>query len=45
VAALTRFQEDARAVDAGYECGFTLDGFDAFQEGDILEFYHRERQS
>jgi translation initiation factor IF-2 len=45
VAALKRFKEDAREVDAGYECGITLEGFDAFQEGDILEFYHRERQS
>jgi len=37
-------KEDVREVDAGYECGVTLDGFDAFQVGDVLEFFHRERQ-
>ena len=28
---------------AGYECGIALDSFDAIQEGDIFEFYHKER--
>jgi translation initiation factor IF-2 len=45
VAALKRFKEDVREVDAGYECGITLEGFDNFEVGDTLEFYHRERQS
>ena len=45
VAALRRFKEDVREVDSGYECGITLEGFDNFQIGDTLEFYHRERQS
>jgi len=27
----------------GYECGISLEGFDAIKEGDVLEFYHRER--
>jgi translation initiation factor IF-2 len=40
---LRRFKDDVREVQAGYECGITLTGFDAFQEGDVLEFYHRER--
>jgi translation initiation factor IF-2 len=44
VANLKRMKEDVREVDAGYECGVTLDGFDAFQVGDVLEFFHRERQ-
>ena len=43
VASLKRFTEDVRDVQAGYECGIQLDGFDAIREGDILEFYHRER--
>jgi translation initiation factor IF-2 len=45
VAALKRFKEDVREVQAGYECGITLEGFDDFQVGDILEFFHRERVS
>ncbi|MGH2601020.1 MAG: translation initiation factor IF-2, partial [Dehalococcoidia bacterium] len=44
VAALKRFKEDVREVDSGYECGITLEGFDDFQIGDTLEFYHRERE-
>ncbi|HWO73747.1 MAG TPA: translation initiation factor IF-2 [Dehalococcoidia bacterium] len=44
-ASLKRFQEDVREVQSGYECGIALEGFDAFQEGDILEFFHRERAS
>lgn len=39
---LRRFTEDVRDVQAGYECGIGLEGFDDFQEGDVLEFYHRE---
>lgn len=40
---LKRFQDDVREVQAGYECGITISGFDRFQEGDIIEFYHDER--
>ena len=42
-ASLKRFQEDVREVQTGYECGIQLESFDAIKEGDILEFYHRER--
>jgi translation initiation factor IF-2 len=42
VDSLRRFTEDVRDVQAGYECGIALEGFDDFQEGDVLEFYHRE---
>jgi translation initiation factor IF-2 len=42
-ASLKRFQEDVREVQAGYECGVGLEGFDGLKEGDVLEFYHRER--
>jgi translation initiation factor IF-2 len=45
VASLKRFQEDVREVQAGYECGIQVEGFNAIQLGDIFEFYHRERQS
>ena len=43
VASLKRFTEDVREVQAGYECGIQVEGFDAIREGDIFEFYHRER--
>ena len=39
---LRRFTEDVREVQAGYECGIALEGFDGFQEGDVFQFYHRE---
>jgi translation initiation factor IF-2 len=42
---LKRFKEDVREVQSGYECGITLEGWDDFIIGDVLEFYHRERQS
>jgi translation initiation factor IF-2 len=40
---LKRFQEDVTEVRAGFECGIGIAGFDAFQEGDTLEFYREER--
>jgi translation initiation factor IF-2 len=40
---LKRFQDDVREVQSGYECGIVLDGFDKFEEGDVIEFYHLER--
>jgi len=43
VASLKRFTDDVREVQAGYECGIQVEGFDAIKEGDIFEFYHRER--
>ena len=43
ISSLRRFKDDVREVQAGYECGITLTNFDDFQEGDVLEFYHRER--
>lgn len=45
VKALKRFKDDVRDVAAGYECGLTLEGFNDFQVGDSLEFYHKERVS
>lgn len=43
VASLKRFKDDVREVASGYECGVGLDSFNDFQEGDQLEFYHREQ--
>jgi translation initiation factor IF-2 len=42
IASLRRFTEDVREVQTGYECGIALEGFEDYQEGDVLEFYHRE---
>ncbi len=42
LASLRRFTDDVRDVQAGYECGIVVEGFEDFQEGDVLEFYHRE---
>jgi translation initiation factor IF-2 len=43
VSSLKRFTEDVREVMAGFECGLGLEGFEDFQEGDIIEFYKKER--
>ena len=40
---LRRFRDDVREVQQGFECGVVLDGFGDFAEGDLLEFYHRQR--
>jgi translation initiation factor IF-2 len=39
IGSLKRFNDDARDVAAGYECGLHLDGFDDIHEGDIVEAY------
>ena len=40
---LKRFQEDAREVASGFECGIQVDGFHDFQEGDEVIAYHMEQ--
>jgi translation initiation factor IF-2 len=42
---LKRFKEDVSEVKTGFECGIGVAGFDDVQEGDILEFYRKERVS
>jgi translation initiation factor IF-2 len=47
IASLRRFNEDAREVSAGYECGIVLANFQDLREGDVLETYEtrfQERQ-
>ena len=36
---LRRFNDDAREVAAGYECGIVLNNFQNIREGDVLEVY------
>ena len=42
---LKRFKEDVHEVKNGLDCGISLDGFDDLKEGDILEFYTREKHA
>jgi translation initiation factor IF-2 len=39
VASLKHLQDDVREMRAGFECGITLNGFNDFENGDILECY------
>ena len=42
---LKRFQEDVRDVQTNFECGIQIDGFDSFEEGDVIEFFRIERDT
>jgi translation initiation factor IF-2 len=44
IASLRRFTEDVREVAAGYECGIGLEGFDDYQQGDIIEAYTKVQE-
>ena len=43
IASLKHFQDDAKEVKAGQECGIRLENFSEFQEGDVLECYNVEK--
>jgi translation initiation factor IF-2 len=43
VTSLRRFKQDVREVATGYECGVGVQGFNDFQVGDTLEFFHIEK--
>ena len=40
---LKRFKEDVSEVKNGLDCGISLDGYDELKEGDLLEFYTKEK--
>jgi translation initiation factor IF-2 len=42
IGTLKRFKDDAREVREGFECGIGLDGFNEFQEGDIIRAFELE---
>ena len=42
ISSLKRFKDDAKEVNAGYECGVGLEKFNDIKEGDILEAYCME---
>lgn len=39
---LRRGKEDARSVQAGFECGIKIEGFDDIKEGDVIESFRIE---
>jgi translation initiation factor IF-2 len=43
ITSLKRFKEDAREVATGYECGIVMEGFNEFQEDDVIEAYGQQR--
>ncbi len=40
---LKRFKEDVSEVKNGLDCGISLDGYDELKEGDLLEFFTKEK--
>jgi translation initiation factor IF-2 len=45
LATLRRFKDDVREVQAGTECGIALEGFAAYEVGDVIESYGQEEVS
>lgn len=43
LSSLKRFKDDVNEVKNGFECGISVDGFDALKEGDVLEFHTTEK--
>jgi translation initiation factor IF-2 len=41
IATLRRFKDDVREVQAGFECGITLENFMDIKEGDVIEAYEK----
>ncbi|MCS6989190.1 MAG: translation initiation factor IF-2 [Chloroherpetonaceae bacterium] len=39
LASLKRFKDDVKEVEAGYECGLSLQGYDDIKVGDMIEAY------
>lgn len=42
IGSLKRFKDDVREVGEGFECGIAVNGFDAYEPGDILETFNLE---
>jgi translation initiation factor IF-2 len=41
LASLKRFKDDVREVQAGYECGLAIEGYQDIKVGDVIEAYER----
>jgi translation initiation factor IF-2 len=44
ISSLKHFKEDVREMSEGQECGVGLEGFEAFEPGDVMETYRLERE-
>jgi translation initiation factor IF-2 len=44
LASLKRFKDDVKEVQAGYECGLAVEGFNDIHEGDVIEFFVEEQE-
>jgi translation initiation factor IF-2 len=42
IASLKRFKDDVKEVQAGYECGVSVEGYDAWEVGDTIEAFTYE---
>jgi translation initiation factor IF-2 len=42
LASLKRFKDDAKEVEKGFECGLSLDGYNDFKVGDVVECFEVE---
>lgn len=42
ISSLKRFKDDVKEVTGGFECGIGVEGFTAFEEGDVVESYVKE---
>ena len=40
---LKRFKDDVKEVRAGFECGINIEGYDDYEEGDIIECFEIEK--
>lgn len=43
LASLKRFQNDAKEVQSGYDCGLTIENFNDIKESDIIEAYEDQQ--
>ena len=43
ITSLRHFREEVNEMNAGTECGIIIQGFNDFQEGDVLEVHRQER--
>jgi translation initiation factor IF-2 len=43
ILSLRRFKDDAKEVQAGFECGISIEGFNDIHVGDIIEAYTTEK--
>ncbi|MFV0479712.1 MAG: translation initiation factor IF-2 [Anaerorhabdus sp.] len=42
LSSLKRFQDDAKEVASGYDCGLTIENFNDLKEGDLIEAYQEK---